>query len=209
MKKIAIIGIVLAIFLISDMVGVFSHSASADTITFSFTGVYQDPLGNIDATGFFGWDTNAPDQQPGDENFGFYLTGFLSFTLNGGYEYGIHYDNESFNYSLSGAQTAGNLFVGTTPGSAPQLTMAVFADNTYGYEQLLNVWGGFLNGDDSLPTDLSDNYMAALRAEGGRIFWFNSLAVVPPAESVPEPGTIILLSSGLLGLWAFRKKFKK
>jgi hypothetical protein len=208
MKKITIIATVLGIFLISDMVGVFSLSATADTITFSFTGVYEHPLGNIDATGLFGWDTNAPDQQPADETFGFYLTGFLSFKLNGGYEYGIHYDNESFNYSLSGAQTPGNLFVGTTPGGAPQLTMAVFANNTLGYEQLLNVWGGFLNGDESLPTDLSDNYMAALRAEG-RIFWFTSLAVVPPAESVPEPGTIILLSSGLLGLWGFRRKFKK
>ena len=27
--------------------------------------------------------------------------------------------------------------------------------------------------------------------------------------TVPEPSTILLLVSGLLGLWGFRKKFKK
>ena len=41
----------------------------------------------------------------------------------------------------------------------------------------------------------------------GNAFAIDDLRLDPPA--VPEPGTLLLLGSGIIGLWGLRKKFKK
>jgi hypothetical protein len=56
------------------------------------------------------------------------------------------------------------------------------------------------NGSFTVPTSLT----------GGGLSSYAIYGPTPPSSSpVPEPGTMILVGSGLIGLWTFRKKFKK
>ena len=58
---------------------------------------------------------------------------------------------------------------------------------------------GQYSGDPTTGTQAT--YMFAFSGVGGEV-------IVPPPTGVPEPGTLLLMGSGLLGLYAARRRFK-
>jgi hypothetical protein len=76
--------------------------------------------------------------------------------------------------------------------------------------------GGGAPADTGIPTNLNEKYTVNENLDGtfywenpytGTEFFGYSDTVAP--NPIPEPATMLLLGSGLIGLWGLRKKFKK
>jgi hypothetical protein len=99
------------------------------------------------------------------------------------------WDNGTHWYDVTSGIHTGETQSGGGPGSG---WVDVNADGIYG------------NDDDYYYKTGAGDIMGV-----GYVRTFNYLGPIEIIPTVPEPTTILLIGSGLIGLWGFRKKFKK
>jgi len=80
-----------------------------------------------------------------------------------------------------------------------------------GYDNAANQWAGYNTWDFNLHWyDVQSAFIPGNTMGVGFVRTFNFVGPIEDGGGqVPEPTTMFLLGSGLIGLWRFRKKFKK
>jgi hypothetical protein len=193
------------LLLIFSVVG----NSEAVILEWDFT---ADNGGGATVTGSFGWEDSALDQDSADHS-GLFYTGFLNASVSGGPQHGL-----SFSYSSDGTRADGEEHVRTwwTVSSDYWLEIDQWiseSDDTY--LTLFKVYGlgiGSFYGDELLDGDTPWNDFSSITIWlGDYEYEIRSITEANSAPApVPEPATMLLLSSGLLGLAGLsRKKFRK
>ena len=157
---------------------------------------FVDPLADVTDPDFFANMSLAISFSTGDDQHSAIdVNGTRLSTSAGGYDDGGLFDG--------GLITAGGIGDSNVNPSDPNSTNRLLDDELYNLVPFLST------GDTSFSifsqNDSNDDnifFMGLnIAAEVG--------SVNPPDGEVPEPATMILLGSGLLGLWGARKKFRK
>ncbi|MBN1634999.1 MAG: PEP-CTERM sorting domain-containing protein [Deltaproteobacteria bacterium] len=197
----------------SDIVGGYTATGSSDidytlmgntlTIAVDNTSPLTDSGGNSNSPAIVGFGFDTSNEIEGDLSVEAY--GFLSGPSSGSLAEITAYWQLSTDSNLQGGN--GGIvfdFVPNTTNGVQYGLINPAADGLTG-SNLFETTATFTIVFNNTPGDISNWYMRfrnlGLDGEG-------SLNNVPPAP-VPEPATMFLFGSGLLGILGFRKKFKK
>ncbi len=149
-----------------------------------------------------------------------------------GYDYVLDFDFDNFTYDVyelgAGSSTITSLYYqnqGSNPWRYADGGTVLATDVSFGYETGLSDadtgfdgWGGSHNAVTGLDlsfisSDVPVDFIAHFTMECGNdnLMGAGTLSAEesPAGSETPEPGTMLLLSAGLIGLAVSRKKFKK
>ena len=205
-----------------------TSSVSAFPINYEFSGtlvyVKSDLSGKFSTgeafLGSFSFESTTPDADS-NPTIGTYFNRFNNFSLEvGSAEFGLRSDSFSFvGVKNNNAYSEDNYLFNLLRMSGP--TVNAF------YPYLFHIYLESTSAADLIKNDLLPVLLPDVKGFSSRSFFriyfrdetnnsipefiglSGRLDTMTASSPVPEPSTMLLLGSGLLGLWGARKKFKK